>query len=128
MNTSERIVPRGRPASLSLALHLLTHEAFAVYLRHLAPGGVLAVHISNTHLDLTPVVWAAAEAYGLDASLITNDDDLRHLTYTSEWVLLTRDLAFLLTPAIAERSQELDDGAERVPWTDDHTSLFPLIW
>ena len=61
-------------------MHLLTREAFATYRKHLAPGGLLLVHISNRYLDMEPVVAAAArdgwsarmrrympDAYGLAA-------------------------------------------------------------
>ena len=37
-------------------IHLLTREAFAEYFRHIAPGGAVAVHVTNKHLDLAPVV------------------------------------------------------------------------
>ena len=38
-------------------MHLLTEEAVALYRKHLAPHGVLALHISNPHLDLVPSRW-----------------------------------------------------------------------
>ena len=50
----------------SVPTHLLTKEAFAVYLRHLVPGGVICAHITNTYLDLVPVVRAAAKHYDLE--------------------------------------------------------------
>jgi len=34
----------------AIPVHLLTREAFALYLRHLKPDGVLAVHTSNSYL------------------------------------------------------------------------------
>ena len=66
-------------SSDAVPVHLLTREAFTVYLRHLAPHGVLAVHVSNLHFALRPVVEAAAEAHGLSmvAIEITGDDSRR---------------------------------------------------
>ncbi|MDE0206617.1 MAG: fused MFS/spermidine synthase, partial [Candidatus Tectomicrobia bacterium] len=52
-------------SSASIPVHLLTVEAFAEYLRVLAPGGVMAVHISNRHLDLEQLVGLAAGELGL---------------------------------------------------------------
>jgi spermidine synthase len=52
-------------SSDSIPAHLLTREALALYLRKLAPRGVMAFHISNRTLDLEPVVAAAADALGL---------------------------------------------------------------
>ncbi len=49
----------------SIPIHLLTTEAFDVYLQRLAPGGAIAVHISNRHLDLNRVVRGLAEHFEL---------------------------------------------------------------
>jgi hypothetical protein len=43
-------------SSDSIPVHLLTREAIEMYMRKLAPGGVLCVHVSNRHLNLVPVV------------------------------------------------------------------------
>src|SRR5258708_40362705 len=45
----------------AIPVHLLTKEAFALYLRHLNRGGILAIHTSSTYLDLAPVVNLLAE-------------------------------------------------------------------
>ena len=47
----------------SVPVHLLTREAFAIYFRHLKPDGVLAVNISNRHLNFKPVVESAASDF-----------------------------------------------------------------
>ena len=49
-------------SSDSIPMHLLTLEAFGTYRRKLSADGLLMVHISNRHLDLKPVVAAAARA------------------------------------------------------------------
>jgi len=48
----------------AIPVHLLTREAFELYEKRLAPGGLLALHVTNQNLDLTPVVDAIAT--GLD--------------------------------------------------------------
>ena len=63
----------------AIPVHLLTHEAFALYLRHLKPEGILAVHTSNTYLNLSPVVQLLAQEAGCDAQMIINDDEHRKL-------------------------------------------------
>lgn len=45
----------------AIPVHLLTREAFAVYRKHLAPDGVLALHLTSSHFHLQPVVAAVAE-------------------------------------------------------------------
>ena len=54
----------------AIPVHLLTAEAFAIYLRRLAPEGVIAVHISNRHFALRPVIEAAADRYQLKTAAI----------------------------------------------------------
>ena len=51
-------------SSDAIPTHLLTREAFALYRAHLAPGGVIAFHVSNRFLDLAPVVAALAREPG----------------------------------------------------------------
>lgn len=55
----------------AIPTHLLTHEAFEVYKRHMAAGGVIAVHVSNKYLHLVPVVRRLAEDGGLKATRIS---------------------------------------------------------
>ena len=54
----------------AIPMHLLTVEAFAIYLRHLAPEGVIAVHISNQHFSLGPVVDAVSHAHQLEYTAV----------------------------------------------------------
>ena len=46
----------------AIPIHLLTREAIAVYLRKLKPDGIVAMHVSNYHLELATVVAGAAGA------------------------------------------------------------------
>jgi hypothetical protein len=104
----------------SVPVHLLTREAFAVYLRHLRePDGILAVHITNTYLDLRPVVVAAAENYGLHAAWIQATGDGR-ISSDSEWMLLSRGQL----PGV---SAELAKLRRVRPWTDDYSNLLEIL-
>ena len=48
----------------AIPLHLLTTQAIALYQRHLAPGGILAFHVSNQYVDLAPeIALLAANAH-----------------------------------------------------------------
>ena len=40
----------------AIPVHLLTIEAFAIYLRELNADGVIAIHVTNRYLDLRPVI------------------------------------------------------------------------
>lgn len=107
--------------------HLLTIEAFAVYLRHLEPDGVIAVHISNRFLDLKPVVDGAVDYYGMETVYIPSGDGSNSLAYAAEWMLVSADPAFLRLPEIAAAAQLFEGRSGVRLWTDDYTSLFPII-
>jgi hypothetical protein len=115
-------------SSDSIPVHLVTKEAFAIYLQHLAPDGILATHISNRHLNLQPVFWQLAREYGLSIVLIDrparpNDDG-----YPSQWVLLARDPALLQIPAIQEYAISFDTYSTSIRlWTDDYSNLFQIL-
>ncbi len=64
----------------AIPLHLLTTEAVALYRRHLAPGGILAFHISNQHVTWDPQFALLAKAAGMTAKIVsspTQNDDSR---------------------------------------------------
>src|SRR6202000_1998355 len=51
--------------------HLLTTEAMRIYLDRLRADGLLLLHVSNRHMDLTRVALAAARAAGGEAAAYT---------------------------------------------------------
>jgi hypothetical protein len=111
----------------SIPVHLLTREALALYLEHLAPDGVLALHISNRYLDLRPVVWGLADHFDLATALInTRGDGERR--QPSVWMLAAREGDVLARPAIAERTTPRPDPSPVVRlWTDDYSNLFQIL-
>jgi hypothetical protein len=132
--TLEREAPQGYHliavdafSSDAIPVHLLTGEAFAVYLKHLRPGGVLAVHISNRYLDLAPVVRAAADPIGLRARLVDNDGDDEKEIYGSTWVLLCRDERFFHGEAFKDNADVALLEAKPIAWTDDFSNLFRIL-
>lgn len=107
----------------SIPVHLLTQEAFAVYLAHLnRRDGILAFHISNHAVDLRPVVAAAARYYKLRAVLLEGGDGDPG-TSLSSWVLVGE------TATLAGIAPEGSDLAPKksVLWTDDFSNLFQIL-
>ena len=109
----------------SIPVHLLTREAFDLYFRHLAPGGAIAVHVTNKHLELSPVVKLAADSLGASSSLIHNDEDEDEGIYVSSWVIvtkdkdLTREIKWLTSPVPSNQRLRL--------WTDDYSNLLFIL-
>jgi SAM-dependent methyltransferase len=112
----------------AIPAHLLTVEAFAVYLRHLKPTGVIAVHTSNRHLKLEPIVALIARHYAMQAVGVHVEDAEGVGDSASEWLLVTNNEDFLHTRAIVEGSSPLDppDPGIRV-WTDQYSNLFQIL-
>ncbi len=114
-------------SSDAIPVHLLTREAFDAYLRHLKPGGVLAVHISNRYLDLAPVVLQAARQHALEARLVTNEDDDDAGVYTSSWVLLSASPAVFEREPLAAVAEEIEVERPVSLWTDDYSNLYRIL-
>ncbi len=116
-------------SSGAIPVHLLTHEAFSVYLRHLAePDGILAVDVSNRSLDLRPVIRSLAHHFGLAAVEVAKKGSTDSSTWGSLWVLLTRNPGVLAAPEIADINAPREAQAPSFPlWSDDHSSLLPLL-
>jgi hypothetical protein len=114
-------------SSDSIPVHLVTKEAFALYLEHLALDGIVAAHITNLHLDLQPVFWQLAQHYGLSMVRINYPGDSNG-GYASHWILLSRDPALLEIPAIKDRSVDLSAYSTNIKlWTDDYSNLFQIL-
>ncbi len=112
-------------SSDAVPTHLLTHEAFAVYLRHLADGGVLAVQITNRYVDLEPVVRGAAAALSLDAEHVPSFE--KGFLWSSDWMLVARDRAFLDDEVVSAATLSRLPRSGEVLWTDDWSDLFRVI-
>ena len=109
----------------AIPVHLLTVEAFAIYRKHLAPGGIVAVHISNRHFDLRPVVDAIADHDHLATAAI-HSDDTSYGGFSSLWVLVSPDPKALEVDRISQAASAQDN--RRVLWTDNHASLVEVLW
>jgi spermidine synthase len=121
-------------SSDAIPVHLLTREAFLLYLRHLKPGGLIVVHISNHYLDLEPVVVRQAKEFNFHIAEVDYDLEDDWWMYPSTWILLTRDPNLLELPAIkraaasSAASLAAAQNKKSLPlWTDDYAPVFPLI-
>ena len=115
----------------AVPIHLLTREALKIDIEHLAPNGVLAMHLSNRYFDLDHVVARLCADAGL-VCRIRSDSLLSRRKYEeglfpSRWAVLARseaDLAPILgdprwQPPVARPGDPL--------WTDDYASLVSVL-
>lgn len=72
----------------SIPPQMITREAFELYLDRLEDDGILALHVSSWHLDLQPVIKAAAKHFKLQVEGFYCEGEAH--TYFSSWVFLSR--------------------------------------
>ena len=112
----------------SIPIHLLTAEAFEIYLQHLRnPDGVIAIHVTNRYLDLRPVISGAAEHFGFKSAWVGSSGDGR-ITMANDWMLTSKDSELLSSPVLLKASQTKNPNlpAFRM-WTDDYSNLFQVL-
>jgi Spermidine synthase len=112
----------------SIPAHLLTLQAFELYFRHLRPDGILALQITNTHLNLAPIIYKLSEMLGKQAVLIAYEDDEKdeeNEIYGSDWVLVSSNP--FPSEEIKKASRALPSRPELRIWTDDYNNLFQIL-
>jgi SAM-dependent methyltransferase len=132
----------------SVPFHLLTLEALGEYHRHLKPGGLLLLHISNQYLDLAPVLFSNARI--LKAAVVNHVNPQEGpLRLAASWVAITwngdtfgRLVGLLRGEAPLERAPEKPVAAPAKasgapspapslshvrPWTDDYSSILTVL-
>ena len=114
----------------AIPTHLLTQEAFSVYLRHLRDEGLLAIHITNRHVDLNPVIAGLARHFGLHTARIRSDINEAQGAAAAVWVLIARDQSFLSLPAIRAAMDPAEAPIDENPpplWRDDYSNLLQVL-
>jgi hypothetical protein len=115
-------------ASDTIPVHLLTREAMRAFVSKLAPHGVVAMHISNRHLELASVVAGAANAVGLLARTSPGGDeeqaDDANYKFTSTVTVVAR--AEEDFGSLSNWPQEMPRPGQWV-WTDDYSNIAGAI-
>jgi len=130
-------------SSDAIPVHLLTIEAFRLYEEALTSQGVLAVHVSNRHFDLVPLVARMGLAVRLHPLVALTEAAPSFQSQSSDWVLLSRQPEKLreLAQTLRRRSQRqklprnhatlrrpgLDDLEDVPVWTDDYSDLLSVL-
>jgi hypothetical protein len=114
-------------SSDAIPTHLLTREALRLYLAKLAEGGVIAFHISNSYIDLVPVLGALAR----DAHwkcLVRRDldvapEDVRLGKSPSIWAVMAAGDADLGGLGADSRWQSPRVRPDEAVWSDDFSNI-----
>jgi hypothetical protein len=113
-------------SSDAIPVHLLTKEALAEYLTKLTPDGILAIHITNRHLNLEPVVANLARDSNLVARinpLLVREQKQTTLIYPAIVAVLTRQEAHLRALATNPAWRSLTLRPNDRLWTDDYVNI-----
>ena len=112
-------------SSDAIPVHLLTLEAFDIYLDRLRKDGVICVHISNNHLDLTPVLDGIAQHHDLSLRVInsTGKED----TFDAQWGIFSTNTQF--TAMLDEQTSAFrpENIKQISTWTDHYSNLIHII-
>jgi hypothetical protein len=106
--------------------HLLTNEAFLLYLQHIKSQGVIALHISNRHLSLLPVIMHHGKNFNMQVMLFEtpgngNDHD-------AQWVVLTNNSRLTDSAKLIYSQTVIPmEQYKEVIWTDDYSSLLSIL-
>ena len=115
-------------SSDAIPMHLLTRECAEIYWQHLNSDGILALHISNRHMDLKPVCRALAEEFGHTAVRVHSDENDDEGVDSADWILLTKSEEFLNSTTLqAAQTGWPEDGLAPLLWTDDYGSIRPIL-
>jgi hypothetical protein len=118
-------------SSDAIPAHLVTREALQLYLAKLAPGGIIAYHISNRYLNLRPVLSELARDARL-AGLVGTDlgvtaQQRAEMKTGSVWVLLARRATDFASLARQSTWTPLAPRADVRLWTDDFTDVLGVF-
>ena len=114
-------------SSDAIPIHLLTEDAVKMYLTKLEDHGILAFHVSNRYLTLSPMMGAIAR--DLHLAVLENDDGILTDEETNEgktpsiWVIMARDKKDFgkLTKQSAWSDIPVTDKQQA--WTDDFSNI-----
>jgi len=116
-------------SSDAIPAHLLTRESIQLYQQRLSPGGLLAIHVSNNHLDLAPLVHRLADSTGMTSRLVTSEAEAAFHIKPALWVLAGQiDNPLWASEELRDASPPTDQQLQNGPiWTDQSHNLFSVM-
>ncbi len=114
----------------AIPLHLITRQAFELYLSRTTARGALLFHLTNRYLDLEPVVANIARELRLSCRIQRhrpNAADRRRGVDESTWALLARGGGDLGRPARDTRWRDCRPDPSAETWTDDFSDPLSVV-
>jgi hypothetical protein len=100
----------------------------AIYKQKLAPDGIVLMHVSNRHLELSSVIVGIADANGLKSWVFSEDAnrDSEYIFSTSV-VISARDEADVGKLAEDDKWTLTEPKRDRRVWTDDYSNILGAV-
>lgn len=116
-------------SSDAIPAHLLTRESMQLYKRRLDDGGVLTIHTSNNHLELSPLVHNLSRDAGLESRLFVGIGDDSIGTTNSTWMIIAqKGHSIFEASSLADAKPATDAELRNAPlWTDQHHNLVSVL-
>lgn len=120
-------------SSDNIPVHIMTREAFEIYLKKLAPDGIIAMNISNRFLDLRPVLAAISRDLGMTIYFKyhkpeTHKGDVSDLYTESLFAVMAKDPKTVATFAEDHNWKPYDKPITVKVWTDDYANILSSLW
>lgn len=115
-------------SSDSVPVHLLTKEALELYLSKLKPEGLLAMHISNRHMDLVAVAAATAgQIPGIHTRVVTDVVEKPSMAAAVSRVFISRSKATMDLLGVSLPGAVEIATSSLKPWTDDYSNVIAAM-
>jgi len=116
-------------SSDAIPAHLLTQEAMKLYQSRLKDDGIIAVHVSNKHLDLAPLVHRLSADAGLVSKLVHSQGDTDERTLPALWVIVAdKSNAIWTSPRLQSATDPDQTALRKAPlWTDQNHNLLSVF-
>ena len=112
----------------AIPVHLITAEAFQLYLNHLNDKGVLAFHVSNKFLDLKPLRLGLTQQAKRAIGRISSEEDTTHGAFEAEWILVANDPGFFDDKEVIKALRPFPKYEDYIVWTDDYSNLLKVLY
>ncbi|HTK84621.1 MAG TPA: fused MFS/spermidine synthase [Patescibacteria group bacterium] len=117
-------------SSDNIPVHLLTREAFALYLRKLKPDGLIAINTTNRHLDLNPVVATAARDLGVRSLFHSHGDGVvqgTHIPFAGSLFAVIAPQQDTIEKLLRYGWHPLSYDPAKKAWRDDFSNIIGAI-
>jgi hypothetical protein len=115
----------------SIPMHLLTREAFALYVRHLKPDGVMVFQATNRFVDILPVIRRIADDAGFSTAHVADvpsfEEGPEYWLSGTDQVIVSRNKKLLESKLIKEAADPAPERPELPVFTDDYYNLLRIL-